>query len=130
MSQQNVEIVQRAVGHINATGEPDWRLYDPELIWTTRPDGPAHFTYRGLDGLRRGTESLREVWAEVNGEVIEVVEQSDVVVSVIHWHLRGHSGVELEVEEGWATWLRHGKITRIEQHGSRQDALEAAGLRE
>jgi hypothetical protein len=37
--------------------------------------------------------------------------------------------VELEVDEGWATWLRNGKITRIEQHGTKQEALEAAGLR-
>ena len=128
MSEENVEIVRRAIGHLNRTGEPDWRLYDPKLIWRTRRDGPAHSTYRGLDGLRRAAASFREVWAEVNGEIVEVVEQRDVVVAVIHWRLRGHSGVELEVEEGWATWLRDGKITRIEQHGNRREAIEAAGL--
>jgi len=128
MSRENVEIVRHAVRHLSETGEPDWELYDPELVWTTRPDGPASFTYRGLDGFRRGAESLREVWAEVGGEIVEVVERDDVVVSLIHWRLRGHSGVELEVDEGWATWLRDGKIRRIEQYGSRQEALEAAGL--
>jgi hypothetical protein len=39
--------------------------------------------------------------------------------------------VDLEAEEAaWAYWLRDGKLTRIEQHGDRQKALEAAGLRE
>jgi ketosteroid isomerase-like protein len=130
MSQENVEIVRRAVDRLSETGEPDWGLYDPDLVWTTRPDGPAHYTYRGLDGLRRGNESLREAWAELRGEILETVGSGDAVVSLIRWHLRGHSGVELEVVEGWATWIRDGKITRIEQHASKKEALEAAGLRE
>jgi hypothetical protein len=49
---------------------------------------------------------------------------------VIRWHLRGRSGVELDEVEGWVTCIRDGKITRIEQHGSKVEALEAAGLRE
>jgi ketosteroid isomerase-like protein len=130
MSQENVEVVRRAVNSLSETGEPDWDLYDSDLVWTTRRDGPVHYTYRGLDGLRRGNESLREVWAELHGEILEVVESGDTVVSVIRWDLRGHSGVELEGVEGWATWIRDGKITRIEQHASKDEALEAAGLRE
>jgi ketosteroid isomerase-like protein len=49
---------------------------------------------------------------------------------VIRWHLRGRSGVELDEVEGWVTCIRDGKITRIEQYGSKVEALEAAGLRE
>jgi ketosteroid isomerase-like protein len=130
MSEENVEIVRRAIRHLNETGEPEWDLYDADLVWTTRPDGPAHFTYRGLEGLQRGNASLRTVWAEVTGEIEEITASDDRVVSVIRWRLRGRSGVELEEVEGWATWLRDGKITRIEQHGSKKDALEAAGLSE
>ena len=101
-------------------------------IWSgfSRPDGPAHFTYRGLDGLRRGNDSLREVWAEISGEILEITGSSDRVVSVIRWRLRGQSGVELEAVEGWATWLRDGRISRIEQHGTKQKALQATGLSE
>jgi ketosteroid isomerase-like protein len=130
MSRENVEVVRQAVRRLSKTGEPEWDLYDPDLVWITRPDGPAHNTYRGLDGLRRGNESVREAWAELRGEILEVVGSDHAVVAVIRWRLRGHSGVELEVVEGWATWVRDGKITRIEQHASKQDALEAAGLRE
>ena len=73
---------------------------------------------------------MRQVWAELHGEILEVVDSGEVVVSVIRWHLRGRSGVELDEVEGWVTWIRDGKITRIEQYGSRTEALEAAGLRE
>jgi len=106
MSGENVEIVRRAIRHLNETGEPDWDLYGTDLVWTTRPDGPAHFTYRGLDGLRRGSRSMRQVWANLHGEILEVIESGGVVVSVIRWHLRGQSGVELDEVEGWVTCIR------------------------
>ena len=70
MSQENVEIVRRAIDRLSETGEPDWDLYDADLVWTSRPDGPAHHTRRGLDGLRSGIESLREAWAEIRGETL------------------------------------------------------------
>jgi hypothetical protein len=57
-------------------------------------------------------------------------QENDVVVSVIRWHLQGQSGVELDEVEGWVTWIRGGEITRIGQHGSKADALDAAGLQE
>ena len=49
---------------------------------------------------------------------------------MIRIELQSHEGVELEVDEAWVYWLRDGKLTRIEQHGSREEALEAAGLPE
>jgi hypothetical protein len=47
-----------------------------------------------------------------------------------HFQLCGHSGVELEVDQAWAYWMREGKIRRIEQYGSKREALDAAGLSE
>jgi ketosteroid isomerase-like protein len=130
MSEENVEIVRHAIRHLNETGEPDWQIYDADLVWTTRSDGPAHVTYRGLDGLRKGLRSMRSVWADFKAEIEDIAASEDRVVSVIRWHLRAQSGVELEEVEGWATWLADGKITRIEQHGTKEEALEAAGLSE
>src|ERR671937_1504607 len=98
---ENVDIVRRALRHVSDTGEPDLDLYDSGVIWTTRSDGPGSSTYRGLDGLQRGHESFREAWAEHRGQIIDTVEVGDACVTEIRWHLRGHSGVELEVVEGW-----------------------------
>jgi hypothetical protein len=44
--------------------------------------------------------------------------------------LRAQSGVQLEAVEGWVTWIRDGRISRIEQHPGKQEALKAAGLRD
>jgi ketosteroid isomerase-like protein len=73
---------------------------------------------------------MRQVWAELQGEIVETIEAGDVVVSVIRWDLRSQSGVALDEIEGWVTWIRDGKITRIEQHADKAEALQAAGLRE
>ena len=72
MSEENVEIVRRALDRFSETGEPDWDLYDADLVWTTRPDGVAQYTYRGLDGLRSGLGEMREAWAEIRGETLDV----------------------------------------------------------
>ena len=77
MSQENVEIVRRALDRFSETGEPDWDLYDADLVWTTRPDGPAQYSYHGLDGLRSGLGEMREAWAEIRGETLETVESDE-----------------------------------------------------
>jgi hypothetical protein len=70
------------------------------------------------------------VWESIETEVREFIGSGDVLVALLHFHLRGHSGVELEVDQAWVYWMRGGKIRRIEQYGSKQEALEAAGLAE
>jgi ketosteroid isomerase-like protein len=128
MSQQNVEVVREATEHISRTGELAEGCYDPAVEFKTQPDGPVQTTYRGLSGLQRSLESLKEVWDSIGIEVRECIEIDDAVVALLHFQLRGHSGIELEVDQGWATWIRDGKILRIEQYASRQEALEAVRL--
>jgi ketosteroid isomerase-like protein len=69
-----------------------------------------------------------EVWAQMTVRVLEFIAGDDVVVAVVRTDLRSHTGVDLEVEEAWAYWLRGGRVVRIEQHGARENALDAAGL--
>jgi hypothetical protein len=118
MSQENVEIVRRAIDQLNETGEPEWSLYTSNLVWTTRADGPTTTTYRGIDGLRRGTASLREVWAEIKAEILELIEVDDTIVSVLRWSLRAQSGVEASNSTGpsrkpskpWGCWSSRGEV--------------------
>jgi ketosteroid isomerase-like protein len=104
--------------------------FDPEVEYTTQPDAPMHTTYRGLDGLNRSLQSLKEAWDRIETEARVFIGTGDVIVALLHFQLRGHSGVELEVDQAWAYWMREGKIRRIEQYGSKREALEATGLRE
>jgi hypothetical protein len=58
-----------------------------------------------------------------------VIGSGDVHAVVLRVHVRGgKSGVELRFQEGWAVWLHGGKLTRIEQYGTKDEALDAAGL--
>ena len=130
MSQENVELVRRAIEYFGETGQVAVECYDPEIEFTTRSDGPGQTTYHGVDGLRRSVEDFREAWASTTFEAEEFIPKNDAVVVPLLFHLRAQSGVELDVEEAWVYWVRNGKIWRMEQHASKQEALEAAGLRE
>jgi len=130
MSQVNVEVVRRVIDYVNETGEAGpLDVYDPQVAFTTRGDvGTTTFT--GHQGMADAIANFGEAWAETATHIIELIDSDDVVVAVLRFDLRSHAGVELEVEEAWAYWLRDGKLTRIEQHGSREKALEAGGLSE
>jgi ketosteroid isomerase-like protein len=131
MSQENVEILRRAVDHLNETGDPDWSLYDPEVRFTTRGDIESRTTFTGHEGVRQAMSGFAGVWESVRWELREVLGTGDPFVAAIHFHLQGKgSGIAVETDEAWAIWMRDGKFTRIEQHPNKRDALEAAGLRE
>jgi ketosteroid isomerase-like protein len=131
MSQENVEIVRRATDYFNETGVlGPLELHDPEVTFTTRGDIGGAETYTGHRGLVEAMANFREVWAQIDAHIIELVGGDDAVVSVMRFELRSQVGVDLKVEEASAIWLRDGKIHRIEQHATRRDALEAVGLRE
>src|SRR3954453_17931979 len=129
MPQDNVEVVRRVIEHVNDTGEAGpLELYDPKVTFTTRGDIGGSDTFTGHAGLVRAVEMFGEAWAQTKARVIDVIEGDDVVVAVVSIELRSHAGVDLEVEEAWAYWLRDGKLVRIEQHGTREQAVDAAGL--
>jgi hypothetical protein len=71
-----------------------------------------------------------EVWSQTTAHIIELIEGDDVVVAVVRIELRSQAGVDLEVERGLGLLAADGKLTRIEQHGDRHNAFEAAGLSE
>jgi hypothetical protein len=52
MSEENVELVRRAIEYFGETGQVAAECYDPEIEFTTRSDGPGQTTYHGVDGLR------------------------------------------------------------------------------
>jgi ketosteroid isomerase-like protein len=82
--------------------------------------------------MREAVNAFREAWGtSAHGEILGITGTGDVLVAEVRFRLRGAgSGVELAVDEGWAYWMRDGKAVRIEQHGSKQQALEAAALSE
>src|SRR4051812_23251402 len=129
MPQANVEVIRRVIEYIKETGEPGpLELFDPDVTFTTRGDIGGSETFTGHEGLTRSFEMFREVWAKTVPNVVELIEGDDVVVAILRIELRSHAGVDLEVEEAWAYWLRGAKVVQIEQHGTVERARDAAGL--
>jgi ketosteroid isomerase-like protein len=133
MSQENVEIVRS----IYRSGDPDgfFDLLDEEVeldasLSSLFPDHPEH-----VYGKSAVVDYYRDYWGtwdEYSLEPIEVVDAGEDRVLVVH-HERGHGrGSGAPFERRWAVLytLRASKFLRIQSFATREEALEAAGLRE
>jgi ketosteroid isomerase-like protein len=144
MSQENVELVRRMFAFFKAfegrietdevTGRlPDAALgdfFDPKLEWFPIPEGVlGDSTYRGFDGFRHWVADFPAVWDEFHMEPQEFLDRGDQVVAVVRARGRLH---ELEIDEVWSGLFsfRDGRVVRVQNFGTREGALEAAGLRE
>ena len=137
MSRENVEIVRRVYGAI-ARGDAAIVLeaYDPEVEWefTRSPfrDLLKRDVYHGHDGLRTFMrERYEEAWAEVEDHLDAAIDAGSQVITVVTSRGRGRiSGAEVDVTHAGVWTFRGGKIVRVEWVGTRDEALEAVGLRE
>jgi ketosteroid isomerase-like protein len=138
MSQENVEIVRRVY---DAAARRDaatlFSLYDHDVEWDgsrTRWaevfQGMVHF--HGHEQLRGFLRQYYEVWESFEDELQEVIDAGDRVVSVVTSRGRGRaSGVDVEWRGNAGVWtIRDGKVIRVVWFPSREEALDAAGLRE
>jgi hypothetical protein len=127
MSQENVELVASTVDRWNR-GEwvvPD--AYDPELEWIPHRS-LTEGAYHGIEGIERFAEDTRELF-----DVFELrYELLDLGEMVLGWgtiHFRARlSGIESDIPFGGLVTLREGRILRWEDLGSKEAALEAAGV--
>jgi ketosteroid isomerase-like protein len=136
MSEENVAIVRRIYEAVERGDvETVLGLYDPEIEWvfTRSPFGEflKHDVYRGHEGLKRMfRERYDDAWREVEDELEEVIDAGARVVSVVSTHGRGRaSGAEVRMTHAGIWTFRNGMVIRVEWM-SREEALEAAGLRE
>jgi ketosteroid isomerase-like protein len=144
MSQENVEIVQRAFEIFNRYRESGLsrddrdrafaafaELATPDFEYVEPPEWPGAGIHRGLDQYRQVLEGFFEALSQMTAEVEEIFDAEDRVVAFVRWQARGTaSGAELEMRPGQVFTLRDGRITRQEVYLDRDEALEAAGRRE
>jgi ketosteroid isomerase-like protein len=102
---------------------------DPDTEWRTAADEPNPQTYRGHDGIRRFAAEISEAW---DGRFDDVMEFDDFIDLedwlVVPWtaRLRGRSsGVEVEVNETYAVRVEGGRIVRIDEFRTKQEAIDA-----
>ena len=110
------------------------RTYSPDIELTTLeiPLGiDIRDNYRGLDGLVKYLRVWLEPFSEYYVENLDYIEAGDcVLIPSRQWGIGRESGVRTELELTTLCELRDGRIVRLRQYDTLQNAREAAGLSE
>jgi ketosteroid isomerase-like protein len=128
MSQEDIETLR--LGY-EAASRRDWdrslRSMHPDIEWVSQRLG----TYHGHTEVRRFLEETAQPFKEVIYEPEEFFERGDQVVVYVHFRARP-PGTQAVVENriGHVWTMRDGKAVRCQTFPRREEALEAAGLRE
>ena len=135
MSQENVEIVQRALIAAFVSQPPDAEtlreVLDPDCVLVSNW-GIEETEYHGVDEALAATGELNGVWESWMQEVERVVDARDEgVVALLRLRATGR-GSAVPVEFGWAMvcTLRNGRVATARVVLSQADALKAVGLEE
>jgi uncharacterized protein len=114
-----------ARGDVDALRE---RYLHPEIEWRTTTEVPFLGTYNGIDEFLGGMAEWIEPFDEITTEVIETIDAGDRVVVGHRMRGRGRdSGVDVDLLLWQVVTVRDGKLARMHDYTSRQEALEAAG---
>ncbi|MEK6272991.1 MAG: nuclear transport factor 2 family protein [Actinomycetota bacterium] len=132
MSQENVEFVLRRFEEFEADGGPNPESWHEDGVLTA-PDGwPEPGPFKGRAAIMRQFERLVGDFSDFHSTNVEVIaEADDWVVIAFRWHTRGaQSGIAGTWEMTAAFRLKDGRFIEAHYRWERQEALEAAGLRE
>ena len=139
MSEENVEVVRRSYAAYNAAvsapnpqeairavGE---RFFDPEIVWEAI--GLQQQIYHGIEDVMVFFERVLEAFEQVRQVPERFIDCGDQVLVFVRTEARERTA-GLEINEHWAhlVTVRDGKVVRLQQFRERDEALEAAGLRE
>jgi ketosteroid isomerase-like protein len=92
------------------------------------PDSAVH---RGIDAVRRQFARWVEAYPDLTVEPLEAKGNGDMVFLWVRFSGHGAgSGVPVEMELAHLLTMRDGKVARTVEYLDRDEALEAAGLRE
>jgi ketosteroid isomerase-like protein len=146
MSRENVEIVRSMFEPFDGVNLAaiDWsaevirealgRAYTPDIELTTL-DIPLGLdiskNYRGLDGLVEYLGAWLEPFSEYHVENLDYVDAGEcVLIPSQQWGIGTESGARVELELTTLYEVRDGRVTRVHQYDTMDEALEAAGLSE
>jgi ketosteroid isomerase-like protein len=129
MSEENVEVVRRALEAFEDDEKAWLRTLDPDLVWYPIEDG--HIPRRGIEEVMGIRRRWLDTWEEHTMAVEDLRGVGENVVGTIHISGRGKgSGVEVNLEVHQHFRLHGGRIVYLFEYPDRASALEAAGLTE
>src|SRR5829696_3402014 len=132
MSEENVRIVRAA---IDAANRGDWdAVFEgtaPNFVWdNSRAIGADNRAVLSAAEPREFFKRVTELWESVAIELTELVPAGDHLVVPHITHVRGRDGIEAHARTTWLITIRMGRIERVCLYQDKEEALEAAGLRE
>ena len=132
MSQESVEVVKRlfaAVARGDVEGVIAGATPDGVIDASRRTLGGG--TYSGHEGIRDYFAMLAEAWSDVRTEAEDFIDAGDSVVVPVRVVNTGRSSrLSVRARAAWVAQIRDGKVARMTVYQSRDEALEAVGLRE
>ncbi len=95
----------------------------------SRAVGPQHGVF-GRDEVPGVFREFDEPWESVRREIDDFIEAGEQVVTPLTSYHRGRDGLELQARVAMVWTFHDGAITRVCFYQTRDEALEAAGLRD
>ena len=132
MSQENVEIVRRAIDAFNQRDVDEMvRDWDPEIeVDWSRSRGPEVGIYRGQEAVLGFWKTFFEMFDRATVSPEEFIKCREHVLIPNRTYFRGRDRVTVEAQSVVVATLRNGRIVEWRLYQERADALEAAGLSE
>jgi ketosteroid isomerase-like protein len=130
VSEENIEIVTRAVTAFNATDVDAFTaLTTVDFEWFPSMIPIENETFAGADGIRRYFERLASAWEHFRIFPDRFLPRADCVLVLARLEGRGRSsGATVDAPLGMAFDLRSGLISRIRGYLDHDEALKATGL--
>jgi ketosteroid isomerase-like protein len=134
MSQDNVEVVRRVVEAFNRQDWATWNsLYHADAEWFDPPEVPGSGVHRGREGIRQYFDELLEIAAEgfnIEVDALEDVGRDCVLIRGRTVLVARGSGIPIDAKVFQLVDVRDGRVRRVRNFRSSEEALGAVGLRE
>ena len=137
MSEENVQVVREAFDREARRDRSVIDLYDPEVEMDFSASPFADFMTRSgrVSGIGEVQSTFRdwyEAFDSVETEVDELIDAGQHVIVVFTYRGKGRaSGAEVEWKRMAGLWtFREGKVVRVAWLRTRNEALEAVGLKD
>jgi hypothetical protein len=132
MSQENMDVVRDAIDAFNRGGWGAAMAYTaPDFVFdNSRAIGEQRGGYASAEEMRRLAAWGADLWESMRFEIDEMIVVGNRVVVPHTTLVRGRDGIEVHARTTWLITVSGGKIERICLYQERQEALDAAELRE
>jgi ketosteroid isomerase-like protein len=133
MSQENVEVVRRWIALSNA-GDVETILkdiIDPNIECFPAEGEPEAEAFRGREAYGKRAYDAREAFDKHAIDAQEYIDLGAYVAVIARIHARGRiSQADVSGDEVWLMRFKDGRCVEYRECGTKERALEAAGLSE